>query len=75
MCKKAGRITIAKVVDHIKEHKGDVSLFFDYENTQSLCEPHHSSDKQQIEIRGYSNAIGDDGWPTDERHPTNGNAS
>jgi len=70
-CKQQGRITIATVVDHIKEHKGDPRLFFDYDNTQSLCAPHHDSEKQSEEARGYSTAIGEDGWPEDPRHPAN----
>lgn len=75
MCQKAGRITVATVVDHIVEHKGDPALFFDFNNTQSLCDhPRyrcHSSTKQQMERRGYSSAVGEDGWPTDPYHPTN----
>lgn len=74
MCAKAGRFTPATVADHIKEHKGNIALFYDFENTQSLCVPCHSGEKQQIERKGFSNAIGEDGWPSDPHHPANANA-
>ena len=41
-CKKEGRVTVAKDVDHIKPHRGNWSLFADPENLQSLCKPCHS---------------------------------
>lgn len=71
MCRKRGHITVATVVDHITEHKGDQVLFFMFSNTQSLCAPCHDSVKQSIEATGYDKAIGMDGWPTDEAHPAN----
>jgi 5-methylcytosine-specific restriction enzyme A len=62
-------------VDHITPHRGDPLLFFDFDNTQSLCDAYpwrcHSAVKQSIEKRGYDKAIGLDGWPTDEAHPMN----
>lgn len=70
-CADAGRVTAASVVDHIVPHKGDQNLFWDENNWQSLCKPCHDSLKQQEERRGYSSAVGLDGWPTDERHPVN----
>ena len=36
---------------------------------QSLCKLHHESAKKREEARGYSTAIGADGWPVDPRHP------
>ena len=69
MCYALGRVTVATIVDHIKPHRGNQVLFFDITNTQSLCDTHHSSDKQSEEIRGYSSRIGIDGWPVDGRHP------
>lgn len=71
MCAKAGRVTAATVVDHIKPHKGDQRLFWDTANWQPLCKTHHDGTKQQIERRGYSAEIGADGWPTDPAHPSN----
>ncbi|MYM25769.1 HNH endonuclease [Duganella sp. FT135W] len=43
----------ASVVDHIIAHRGDMKLFWDSTNWQSLCAPHHSRDKQLEESRGY----------------------
>lgn len=67
-CLKHGRVTPASVVDHKTPHKGNLSLFFDPNNHQSLCDDPrwrcHSSDKQREE---HGNAprpyIGVDGWP------------
>jgi len=56
-------------VDHIKPHKGDPTLIYDWDNLQTLCKFHHDSHKQSEEKRGYSVKIGKDGWPEDERHP------
>ena len=70
MCSAEGRITPATVADHVKPHKGDRSLFFGGE-LQSLCKPHHDGEKQRQEARGYSNAVGPDGWPLDPSHPSN----
>lgn len=42
-CMKRGARTVAREVDHIVPHRGDMSLFVDIENTQSLCKPCHSS--------------------------------
>lgn len=70
MClNRQGILTPATVVDHIKEHKGNRKLFFDYDNTQSLCKLHHDSTKQSEERRGFSTAVGTDGWPIDCNHP------
>jgi len=40
-CLKEGRTTAASVVDHIKPHKGNQALFWDENNWQSMCRPHH----------------------------------
>jgi CheY-like chemotaxis protein len=34
---------------------------------QSLCERCHNHDKQRVEVRGYSDDIDEDGYPTDPR--------
>lgn len=39
-CAREGIQTPGKVVDHVQPHKGDESLAFDYENTQTLCWRH-----------------------------------
>lgn len=41
-CKKAGKLTPANTIDHIKPHKGDKALFWDESNWQSLCHRCHS---------------------------------
>ena len=42
-CEKQSKVVIAKVVDHINDHKGDYDLFWDESNWQSLCTKHHNS--------------------------------
>lgn len=37
-CRKHGRVTPARVVDHIIDHEGDQALFWDEKNWQSLCD-------------------------------------
>ena len=49
MCEREGRYTSATVVDHIAPHRGDPNLFWNTTNWQSLCKPHHDSDKQRAE--------------------------
>lgn len=70
-CEESGRVRAATVVDHIKPHKGDVVLFWDTDNWQSLCKQCHDAAKQAEEKRGYSTAIGLDGYPIDPKHPAN----
>lgn len=65
MCKEEGRLTAASVVDHIKPWRGDLALFYDAGNLQSLCKLHHDSSKQRAEKGGTSKATGLDGWPID----------
>lgn len=57
------RTQAATVVDHVREHKGEVELFFDPLNLQSLCTVHHSSTKQALERGSFRNPVGVDGWP------------
>lgn len=42
----------AHLVDHIEPHRGDMELFWDSNNWQSLCRTHHSRDKQREERAG-----------------------
>jgi len=63
MCLHQGITKAATVADHIKPHKGDEYLFWCGE-LQSLCQSHHSSDKQRLEKSGnIKQTIGLDGWP------------
>lgn len=41
-CEQEGKVVAAIVVDHIKPHKGDRELFWDYSNWQALCTSCHS---------------------------------
>jgi 5-methylcytosine-specific restriction endonuclease McrA len=70
-CEADGRLTAATTADHVVPHKGCVVLFFDPRNLQSLCTPHHSRTKQQIERRGFHTRVGANGWPLDPAHPAN----
>ncbi len=70
MCLERGEFTPATIADHIEPHKGDAFKFW-YGKLQSLCTYHHSSLKAVIEHQGFSDEIGADGWPIDERHPVN----
>ena len=49
-CRSRGVVTAAQEVDHIVPHKGDMSLFIDIDNTQSLCKSCHST-KTAMEMR------------------------
>lgn len=62
-CDKMGLKMPAEVVDHVKPHRGDLELFFDYDNLQSLCKPHHDGDKQRMEKGSIVIQYGPDGFP------------
>jgi 5-methylcytosine-specific restriction endonuclease McrA len=50
----------ATEVHHIKDHKGNVDLFFDRKNLQSLCKPHHSEEtarRVQAALKEAANGI------------------
>ena len=71
MCEQQGVIRVATIVDHKVPHRGDMALFWDPSNRQSLCAPHHSRDKQLIE-HGAPLPGGDAlGQPTDPNHHWN----
>jgi hypothetical protein len=61
----------AAVVNHKTPHKGDPALFFDVDNTESVCKRDHDALIQREEARGYT--IGSDisGRPVDPLHPWN----
>lgn len=54
LCVRCG--VAAVVVDHITPHKGDVALFWDRANHQSLCKRDHDI-KTSTEDGGFGNAI------------------
>jgi len=43
LCEQAGRVTASECVDHIVPHKGNLGLFWDEGNWQSLCFECHNS--------------------------------
>lgn len=59
------------MVDHIIPHKGDMTLFWDPDNWQSLCFWCHDNTKRQIERYGYHKLTDFRGWPLDPNHPFN----
>ena len=70
-CKAKGYVVQANVCHHVdKDSKLSPSTFF-LGPFQSLCSHCHDSDAQQEEKIGFSTAVGTDGWPIDERHPSN----
>lgn len=42
-------VPYGNVVDHIVAHRGDQALFWNESNWQTLCQTHHSRDKQRQE--------------------------
>ena len=47
VCREQGKSTIecipkVAVVDHIIPHRGRPEIFFDEDNLQTMCKPHHS---------------------------------
>ena len=65
-CCSKGRITIAKVADHITPHRGNLDLFWNASNLQSLCYPCHNRDKQQDEWTDQNvSPVGEDGYKLD----------
>jgi 5-methylcytosine-specific restriction protein A len=71
MCEEHGWEVPATVVDHKRPHHGDTRLFFDPSNLQSLCKPHHDSNKARQEHRGVLPGCNENGDPIDPKHPWN----
>ena len=67
-CAKAGQVTAATVVDHRVPHRGDLTLFWDSSNWQSLCKPCHNSHKQRLEKSGRIVGCDESGLPIDPNH-------
>ena len=70
-CKQLGRTVAATVVDHIKPHRGDLELFYNPTNLQSLCDQCHNRHKQRQEKSGYLAGGDADGIPVDPLHHWN----
>ena len=77
--KRLGRIVPATTVDHIIPHRGDLKLFWDQNNWQSLCTSCHSKKTNQEVNRRYGyrtynrlqSGADANGIPLDPRHPWN----
>ena len=69
-CAEAGHQVRATVCDHAERHSGDPAKFWNGP-FRSLCQTHHNSSKQREERKGFSAAVSADGWPLDDRHPSN----
>lgn len=54
-------------VHHIEDHKGDLALFLDPANCSARCKACHDRLEQQRAHGTIAPAIGEDGWPIDER--------
>ncbi|PKI19397.1 HNH endonuclease [Pseudomonas monteilii] len=70
-CLQSGLSKPANVVDHIQPHRGDMTLFWDRTNWQSLCTNCHSSYKQRLEKSGRELGCDVSGRPLDPRHHWN----
>ena len=68
-CEEEGIANPGNTVDHRVPHKGNMELFLDPTNFDTLCATHHSSTKQMEERHGYAPGANEDGTPADPRHP------
>lgn len=68
MHQQLGQVVPATVVDHIKPHRGDQSLFWDKANHQPLCESCHNRHKQRQEHTGKEAGCDTRGLPLDAAH-------
>ena len=68
LCLDRGDVTPATVADHIEPHKGNYNAFV-LGPLRSLCAPCHDGLQPSFKRRGYSTAIGVDGYPVDPAHP------
>lgn len=71
MCLALQSMVPATVVDHVRPHRGDLALFRDPTNLQSLCKLCHNAHKQAQEHQadGLLRGAGHDGAPLDAAHP------
>lgn len=58
-------------VNHKVPHKGSEDLFFDLNNTETVCQRCHSGLIQREEARGYMIGSDINGRPVDTTHPWN----
>lgn len=67
-CESIGLVVAASVIDHIVAHKGDMELFWDSDNWQSLCKECHDSWKKRLEGSGIQIGCDESGMPIDPSH-------
>lgn len=66
VCQMCRKVAPNPVADHKKQHMGDLVLFFDEGNVQTMHKRCHDIDKQRIERGGRARQdVGVDGWPID----------
>ena len=70
-CEQQGRVTLARVVDHIEPHRGDPEKFWDQANWQPLCKTDHDAAKAELERTGKLRGCDASGRPLDPNHPWN----
>jgi len=63
-----GHVVPATVVDHKVPHRGDLKLFWDRKNWQSLCKLCHDSHKQRLEKSGEVVGCDMSGMPLSPNH-------
>ena len=63
-----GEIVPASLVDHITPHRGDMVLFWQSSNWQSLCKACHDGAKQRAEKSGTVAGCNLSGLPLDPNH-------
>ena len=63
MCLKSETVTAATVCDHVTPHRGNVDLFWNNANLQSLCAGCHSRHKQLEEHGKVVVRFDARGWP------------
>ncbi len=68
MCHELGKTVEAKIVDHIKPHRGDSYLFWNEGNWQALCKQCHDMHKQRKEKSGITVGCSTKGIPLDYDH-------
>ena len=51
VCRDAGRVEVATVVDHLIPHRGDVQLFWNESNWSAKCKTHHD---EKTRLEGWS---------------------
>jgi 5-methylcytosine-specific restriction enzyme A len=70
-CQERGMVTPAKVCHHIDPKTKDDPATFYSGPFASLCEPCHNGPAAREDNRGFSIAVGVDGYPIDPAHPSN----